>query len=142
MAPAVGKPWLVTFRSTRNSANPTSTRTTPMAGGIAIIGKVPSVRPVGMLVTVATSFQDDCTAHHYDDLRALGVADWHPSWSGGVPPYTRSLSPHLREGVAAERRDGTDGRNKFLGTLLDWIFQLLRVPDMVEAEVVKWEAPK
>ena len=63
MAPAVGRPWLVTLRSTRNSASPTSTRTPPIAGGIAIIGKVSSVRPVGMLVTVASSLQSDCTAH-------------------------------------------------------------------------------
>ena len=69
MAPAVGRPWLVTFRSTRNSASPTSTRTTPIAGGIAIIGKVSSVRPVGMLVTITKSLQENCTAHHYDDLR-------------------------------------------------------------------------
>ncbi len=26
-----------------------------------------------MLVTVATSHRGDCTAHHYDDLRAWGV---------------------------------------------------------------------
>jgi hypothetical protein len=35
-----------------------------MTGGIVIIGKVSSVRPVGMLVTVATSLRSDCTAHH------------------------------------------------------------------------------
>jgi hypothetical protein len=73
MLPAVGRPWLVTFRSTTNSASPTSTRITPMTGDIAIIGKVSSVRPVDMLVTVATSLRSDCTAYYYDDLRAWGV---------------------------------------------------------------------
>src|SRR5918995_6529508 len=62
IAPAVGRPWLVTCRSTRNSASPIRTRISPIAGGIAIIGKVSSVRPVGMLVTVASSLRSDCIA--------------------------------------------------------------------------------
>jgi hypothetical protein len=61
---------LVTFRSTTNSASPTSIRTTPIDGDIAIIGKVSSVRLVGMLVTVALSLRSDCIAHHYDSLAA------------------------------------------------------------------------
>jgi hypothetical protein len=54
MAPAVGKPWLVTLRSTINSASPTSTRTTPMAGRVTIASKAPSGRSVGMPVTIAS----------------------------------------------------------------------------------------
>jgi hypothetical protein len=54
MAPAVGKPWLVTFRSTRKSASPTSTRTIPIAGRITIVSKAPSGRSVGMPVRIAS----------------------------------------------------------------------------------------
>jgi hypothetical protein len=37
----------------------------PTAGGIAIIGKVPSGLSVGMLVTVASLVRSNCTAHDY-----------------------------------------------------------------------------
>ena len=49
-----------------DSASPTRTKTTPIAGGIAIISKVPSGRSVGMMVTVASLVRSNCTAHDHD----------------------------------------------------------------------------
>ena len=63
MAPAVGKPWLVTLRSTRNSASPTSTRTIPMAGVITIVSKAPPILSGGMRATLTSSVGSDFTAH-------------------------------------------------------------------------------
>jgi hypothetical protein len=59
-------------------------------------------------------------------------------WSATSCPFLPAAS---KERVAAERSGGTNGR-KLLGTLLDCICRLLRVPDMVEAEVVKGQTPK
>jgi hypothetical protein len=66
MAPAVGKPWLVTLRSTRNSASPTSTRTTPMAGAITIVSKAPPILSGGMRATLTSSVGSDFTAHRQE----------------------------------------------------------------------------
>jgi hypothetical protein len=59
-------------------------------------------------------------------------------WSATSCPFLPAAS---KERVAAERSGGTDGR-KLFGTLLDCICRLLRVPDMVEAEIVKGQTPK
>src|SRR5215213_1640775 len=68
MPPAVGRPWLVTLRSTMKSAIPIRTKITPMAGGITIIGRVPFGRSIDVRMTEASSLESDCTAHRSGDF--------------------------------------------------------------------------
>src|SRR5215213_9660430 len=68
MPPAVGRPWLVTLRSTMKSAIPMRTKITPMAGGITIIGRVPFGRSMDIRMKVASSLESDCIAHRGGDF--------------------------------------------------------------------------
>jgi hypothetical protein len=68
IAPAVSRPWLVTLRSRMKSAIPTRIRTTPIAEGVTIMGKVPFGRSIDMQMTVASSLESDCTAHRGGDF--------------------------------------------------------------------------
>src|SRR5918998_1636632 len=81
MPPAVSRPWLVTLRSTMKSTIPTRIRIIPIAGGITNIGTVPSGRSTDIQMTVASSLEGDCTAHHGDDSQrgAEGLTLLHPA---------------------------------------------------------------
>ncbi len=78
MPPAVGRPWLVTLRSTTNSTSPAITSTTPMVGRITISSKAPSIRSLDMPVAVASSVRSDCIAHHHHGfLRIFTFVELH-----------------------------------------------------------------
>src|SRR5215212_5071759 len=68
MPPAVGRPWLVTLRSTMKSAIPTRIRITPIAGGITIMGNVPFGRSAEIRLRIASEVRSDCTAHRGEDF--------------------------------------------------------------------------
>src|SRR5215218_8708433 len=68
MPPAVSRPWLVTLRSTMKSTIPTRIRITPISGGITIMGTVAFGRSTGIRLKIASSLENDCTAHRGGDF--------------------------------------------------------------------------
>jgi hypothetical protein len=67
MPTAAGTPWLVTIRSTINTAIPIRIRSAPIATGITI-GRAPSGSELGRSVRAASSFASDCSAHHHEGI--------------------------------------------------------------------------
>jgi len=55
MLPAVGRPWLVTPRSTIKSTIPVRTKIIPIVGGITIIPAEPYSKSTSMRMKVASS---------------------------------------------------------------------------------------
>jgi hypothetical protein len=53
----------MTCRSTMKSTIPKRIRITAIVGGITIIGTVPFGRSIDMRMTLASSLENDCTAH-------------------------------------------------------------------------------
>jgi hypothetical protein len=83
MPPAMSRPWLVTFRSMTKSTIPKRIKITLIAGGMIIIRRVPSGRPIDIRKRVASSLESDCTVPYDDDF---------------ILVYGPRSSPHLVDG--------------------------------------------